>query len=145
MFLLVQLLWGLFSISSMEDYVFHNKINFMESANIPAQEMSALEDLYVSTNGNEWNWRNSSFGIPWNFTANCNPCTENWQGIVCTFYPSSSTQHVIEISLSDYNLYGTLPPSLINLNKLDQLNVPQNHLYGKFLYISFILMYIINT
>ena len=64
MFFLVQLIWGVLSVSKMEEYVFHNKITIMESANIPGQEMSALQDLYVSTNGNEWDWRNSSFGIP---------------------------------------------------------------------------------
>ena len=107
MFFLVQLIWGVFSISNTEEYVFHNQITMTESDNIPAQEMSALQDLYVSTNGNEWNWRNSSYGIPWNFTDNSDPCTEQWQGVTCRLYPSSSTQHVIELSLSDYNLNGT--------------------------------------
>ena len=144
-FFLFQLVWGVFSISSMKEYVFHNKINMMDSANISAQEMSALQDLYVSTNGNEWNWRNASYGIPWNFTTNSNPCTENWQGVTCRLYPSSSTQHVIELSLSDYNLNGTIPTSLINLTELEQFLVSHNYLYGKLMYISFILMFIINT
>ena len=112
MFFLVQLIWGVLSVSKMEEYVFHNKITIMESANIPGQEMSALQDLYVSTNGNEWNWRNASYGTPWNFTVNSNPCTEQWQGVTCRLYPSSSTQHVIELSLSGYNLNGTLPTTL---------------------------------
>ena len=108
MFFLVQLMWSVFSVSNNEDYVFHNKITMMDSANIPVQEMSALEDLYVSTNGAKWYVR----GIPWNFTANSNPCTENWQGVTCSLYPNSSTQHVIELSLSGYNLNGTLPTTL---------------------------------
>ena len=134
-FFLVQLVWGVFSISSMEEYVFHNKINMMDSANIPAQEMSALQDLYVSTNGNEWDWHNSSFGIPWNFTANSNPCTENWQGVTCRFYSNISTQHVTKLLLPDSNLYGTLPSSLMNLNKLELFIISHNHLYGKLLYL----------
>ena len=145
MIFFVQLMWGVFSVSNNEDYVFHNKITMMESANIPAQEMSALQDLYASTNGNEWNWRNEYLGIPWNFTDNSNPCTENWQGVTCRLYPSSSTQHVIELSLSDYNLNGTIPTSLINLTELEQFLVSHNYLYGKLMYISFILMFIINT
>ena len=135
MFFLIQLMLGVFSISNTEEYVFHNQITMTESDNIPAQEMSALQDLYVSTNGNEWNWRNSSYGIPWKFTANSNPCTEHWQGVICSFYSSNSNKHIIELSLPDYNLYGTLPTSLMNLNKLELFNISHNHLYGKLLYL----------
>ena len=122
---------NVFSISDIEEYVFHNEIIMVESENIPAQEISALQDLYVSTNGNEWNWRNTSYGIPWNFVENCNPCTEHWQGVTCRLYPNNSTLHVIEIALSDYNLNGTLPSTLKNFIKLERLIISINHLYGK--------------
>ena len=119
-FILVQLMLNGFSI-----------LNMVESATVPAEEISALQDLYMSTSGNEWNWHDASDGVPWNFTANCNPCVENWQGVTCKLDPNSSSQHIIMLSLNNYNLHGTLPTSLMNITKLEQLIMSNNNLYGK--------------
>ena len=130
-FFLVQLMLGILSMSNVkEEHVFHRSYK-LESENIPAQEISVLQDLYISTNGNEWIWRDASYGIPWNFTANCNPCVENWQGVTCKLDPNSSSQHIIMLSLNNYNLHGTLPTSLMNITKLEQLIMSNNNLYGK--------------
>ena len=120
MFLFMRLM---FATSDMEMYV-----DQTATQNIPEQEISALHDLYISTNGDNWNWQNSSYGVPWNFTANCNPCAEDWQGISCSH---GSPLHVIIISLASYNLNGILPASVMNITELTQFDVSNNYLNGK--------------
>ena len=131
---IVQIVLRIYSTSINETRIYKNKINLLQSDNIPAEEILSLQDLYLSTNGNNWNWRAPLYGIPWIFTANCNPCNENWQGVTCKFDPSSSSQHVVELSLSFYNLNGTLPSSLMSLTKLEQFVVSRNHLFGKLIF-----------
>eukprot|EP01033_Poteriospumella_lacustris_P018624 gene18624-13409_t len=45
----------------------------------PPSEISALQALYTSTNGDIWHWRTpySFYGYPWNFTATANPCDQS--------------------------------------------------------------------
>ena len=53
------------------------------SNTFPQGEFQALYDLYMSTNGDSWDW--PSPGKIWDFTEpNPNPCYENWQGITCS-------------------------------------------------------------
>ena len=118
-FILVQLMLNGFSI-----------LNMVESATVAAEEISALQDLYISTNGNEWNWHDASYGVPWNFTANCNPCEENWQGVTCRSYPNTASQNIIKLSLKNYNLQGTLPATLTELTKLENIILSYNYIYG---------------
>lgn len=41
--------------------------------NIPDNERNALFDLYQSTNGINWNWKNETiYGLKWNFTNSGN-------------------------------------------------------------------------
>lgn len=127
LFFLVQLLLDVLSILIMEEF---NYLQVHTIKSIPPQEISALQDLYLSTKGNKWYWRDKLYGIAWNFTVNCNPCEERWQGVTCSTIQNKS-QHVVGISLEYYNLNGTLPTSLMNITKLEQLIVSNNHLYGK--------------
>lgn len=57
--------------------------------NIPKSEFQALEDLYNSTEGENWYWfaNEELTGIPWNFTGGYeahNPCEEGWQHLECS-------------------------------------------------------------
>lgn len=72
-----------------------------------------MNDLYVSTNG--YNWEN--FGVPWNFANNSDPCVNHWEGITC----DSSNSNITILNLSGYGLLGTLPESIGNLTSLTQL------------------------
>lgn len=57
---------------------YFNNINALNFT-IPTNEFIALEDLYRSTNGTYWIWKNETIaGFKWNFTSNISPCL--WQG-----------------------------------------------------------------
>ena len=50
-------------------------------------EYFALKDLYDSTGGPNWVWKNESdFGRKWHFESSTkiNPCDEGWQGLLCS-------------------------------------------------------------
>ena len=95
--LLARLVVGILSISNREDNVHQSRISLTEYENTDAQEILALHELYLSTSGDEWTWYDLSYGIPWNFTANCNPCGQEWQGVTCKSYPGSPHQHITGI------------------------------------------------
>jgi len=92
--------------------IYHN------NRNIPSYERQALYDLYVSTDGDDWKYQDGDDGH-WNFTdPDANPCSSSdpWQGLNCTFISSESSSYyyISEITLSDYNLQGTIPESIGN-------------------------------
>ena len=86
--------------------------------NIPSHERQALYNLYISTNGDDWIYRDGNAGH-WNFTdPDVNPCSPSdpWQGLNCTVISSDTSNyynyHISEIMLSEYNLRGTIPESI---------------------------------
>ena len=81
--------------------------------------------------GDNWSWRNNSVGIHWNFTASTNnPCGDHWQGITCALPPPFIYSRIIGLALPDFNLTGTIPDSIANLEYLHELNFMHNHLNG---------------
>ena len=123
-----------------------------QQSQISTSEISALHDLYESTQGNSsWAWLNESeFGSIWDFSQDVdgsylsNPC-DHWQGIecitseggVCNISSSSllSSQEVNEvcyiskINLFEYNLTGSVPDSLgYSLSRLQELTLWRNKL-----------------
>lgn len=101
---------------------------------LPSTELQALFDLYDFTGGDDWKWLQpySENGIKWvygNYSAN--PCTESWQGVVCTTNCTVSPCNVQEIELYSRNLMGSLPQSLSNLTYLQLLDLYDNHLTGE--------------
>jgi Leucine-rich repeat (LRR) protein len=96
------------------------------SGNLPTSQFNALYDLYYSTNGPSWSWKPSA-EKHWNFTeVDPNPCSENWQGVVC----ASCNCTVTELRLEQYNLSGTLPASIDAWFDLNTLDLNGNHLTG---------------
>jgi Leucine-rich repeat (LRR) protein len=89
-------------------------------------ELDFLEELYISTNGSNWDWRNATYGSHWNFTGINNPCLQNWQGISCSVCNCT----VESLSLVSYNLVGTLPESIGNMSSLLSLSLDSNKIYG---------------
>ena len=115
--LVVHYLYYAFAIENdVSGYNFLTSTNF-DNKNIPSHERQALHDLYVSTNGDDWIYQNGDEGN-WNFTdPDVNPCSSSdpWQGLNCTVIFSDSSSyyyHISEISLSDYNLRGSLPVTI---------------------------------
>jgi Leucine-rich repeat (LRR) protein len=108
--------------------LFNAMYRVMAVPNVPTYELQALQDLYDSTNGNEWYWR--PLEPQWSFAQHVNPCAPVWQGITCTL-PSPGTIYYIEkILLSGYNLNGTLPLSVGNFTLLTELDVSANSFLG---------------
>ena len=100
---------------------------------IPDYEMQALKDLYDSTGGDNWRWKN--YGVQWDFTnGNKLQCTADdytsWQGLTCTYNSSNDLFHVTSINLRwwYYNLNGTLPDSLGQLSELNYLQLDSESL-----------------
>jgi hypothetical protein len=96
--------------------------------NIPSHERQALYDLYTSTNGDDWIYLDGDLGH-WNFTdPDVNPCSSSdpWQGLSCTVIssePSNYYCYISEITLSDFNLRGTIPESIGSLHVFTSLDV----------------------
>jgi len=98
------------------------------ASNIPATEWQALFDLFNSTGGASWHWREATTDIPWNFTSSANnPCTNHWQGVTCNRLPP---YHVEQLVLSAYNLTGTLPSSLSAFTYINLLDLSHNKITG---------------
>jgi hypothetical protein len=96
----------------------------------PSAQLAALNDLYTSTKGYQWIWRQGEgTGAIWNFTLpDSNPCVDQWQGINCTL---GTTEYVVSIlRLYNYRLEGALPASIGNLQNLTELILDNNALTG---------------
>jgi Leucine-rich repeat (LRR) protein len=122
-------------------------LEFCSSFCLPLNETISLYSLYNSTQGDQWNWRNEDlYGPRWDFTQSLfeiDPCEGNnstWQGLVCCGInfqspcPGTVTDmsecHVLDISLPDYRLSGTLPCSICDFPSLQILKLGGNLLRG---------------
>jgi len=72
-----------------------------------------LEELYISTNGGEWTNNEG-------WLQDGDVCS--WYGITC----DSDNVNIIEINLSENNLYGTPSPLIFNIPRLTTLNLSSN-------------------
>jgi len=85
-------------------------------AEIPSEELAALDDLYQYTNGDNWNQNDH-----WNDSDACNRF-----GVTC----NTDHSHVVGINLFGNNLQGKLPESLKNLSELNTLILVNNIISG---------------
>jgi len=80
-------------------------------------EISALEDLYWSTNGPHWtdnkNWLNGD------------PCTNKWVGVVC-----DPRGHIVELFLNNNQLRGSIPATIGILDDMYEMSLDSNQLSG---------------
>ncbi len=82
---------------------------------IPPEERAALEQIYASLNGDDWN-DNSN----WLVTAD----ESLWYGV------QIENCHVVALFLSDNNLDGAIPPELVNFFQLRELWLDNNKITG---------------
>jgi hypothetical protein len=103
---------------------------------IPENQYNALEDFYNATNGAFWKWdvaRASRNFTMWNFTTRANPCSDNWQGLLCNCTGLEQTHCTISrISLPGYNLSGSIPNSFDAFTDLIQLTLQNNSIRDPF-------------
>jgi Leucine-rich repeat (LRR) protein len=94
--------------------------------------VEALQLLFNSTHGDQWQWKNESTNGPkWSFSSpQVDPCNDNdiaWQGITCSSLPNICNLHSCQIKsliLNNYNLQGTLPSQFfVQLSTLTMLEI----------------------
>ncbi|RYG69271.1 hypothetical protein EON64_03140 [archaeon] len=101
------------------------------AVDVPQSEAEALQAIYNSTYGAEWNWRPDSYGLRWNFsTVTVDPCS-GWQGVTCGSVSGDPLLHVFNITLPSYNMTGSLPNQIADLIYLDFLDLDYNLIGGK--------------
>ena len=93
------------------------------NCNMSSIQYSALQDLYTSTNGPNWD---PDCNFNWLFSSSTNmvgssPC--HWPGITC-----NSQCEVTSLSLGECNLHGSIPSSIGNLVNLTSLSLYDNSL-----------------
>ncbi|EDN70504.1 conserved hypothetical protein [Beggiatoa sp. PS] len=94
---------------------------------IPQMECEALVALYTSTDGPNWE---DSANNNWNMTNT--PC--NWKGVTCEAGHVTSVDRKYDSGCNyeehNYNLNGSIPSKIGNLNQLVHLDLACNHLTG---------------
>ena len=98
---------------------------------ISLAELNALEFLYNSTNGQNWNWTKQ--GAIWRFPAYVSdPSAYSWQGlkIVVSSGGGGGQCEVQQLNLQTYNLLGTIPQQISALTGLTYLRLNLNKLKG---------------
>lgn len=96
------------------------------STTFPSSQLQALSDLYYATNGPNWSYGNC-YAEHWNISdEGVNPCVNNWCGVSC----DDNLTTVTYLKLESYNLQGTIPSSLIQLEDLQTLYLNDNLLHG---------------
>ncbi len=81
---------------------------------MPSIQLSALYDIYNSTNGENWKY-GALNGAPWDFSQpDPNPCTEGWAYISCDT-PCSTVRR---LQFDTANTNGTIPSSIGNITTL---------------------------
>lgn len=95
-------------------------------------EYNSLQELYDSTYGKNWNWKNESLnGYIWDFSYgfnNSNVC--NWQGINCICDNLLNFCYIDKLNLQNYNLNGRLTNLTLNLYNLTYIGFNNNNLIG---------------
>lgn len=121
-----------------------NCCNFIVANTYPG-DYSALQALYIATDGENWNWLPSDIGSKWNFNGTSDPCVDKWQGVICTSnYVSCATQtcFVHDLYLPEYGLHGTLPQELGNFAALAGIYFQDNSITGaSVLLLCYVLTY----
>jgi hypothetical protein len=91
--------------------------------------MEALEDLYLATDGDNWDCEDRP-GNPWVFSETANPCEDDWIGVTCNSDTTHQVYHITNITLGGCSLVGTIPRSVGRLTKMAALSLPFNYLHG---------------
>ena len=84
----------------------------------PREQQLALEAIFNSTNGENWQMVRNNW-------LSGDPCTARWSGVSC-----NTQKIIVSLNLARFGLSGTIPPELGDLSGLESLNLAQNGLQG---------------
>ena len=100
------------------------------SGSISLQEFDSLWFIFNSTHGDNWRWHSNESLTRWNFSLGVDsPCSIPWQGISCTRLQGACA--ITGLTLTHYNMSGTLPPQIDGLSLLVTLDLRFNHISGR--------------
>lgn len=111
--------WAVIILAYAAQLFFHATATAASYADV---QLSGLEALYNSTNGQGWTvstgWRDSSIGV----------CS--WYGVTCN--GDASDENVTGLSLPDNGLVGDISGAeeLVNVTSLEEVDLSGNRLYG---------------
>jgi Leucine-rich repeat (LRR) protein len=114
------------------------------AGNISIGEYSALQSLYVATNGPLWTWPEQTTVLNksvnhWIFPSTvASPCASNntWYGLNCSVATVEKEGDdgvlcsITGLSLLNMSLFGSIPDSLSELSSLQSIVLDYNSLYG---------------
>ncbi|XP_024160837.1 probable leucine-rich repeat receptor-like serine/threonine-protein kinase At3g14840 [Rosa chinensis] len=98
---------------------------------LPEDEVEALKDIAKTLGKTNWNFSADPCGNDYGW-ANLNPVKGSEDAVTCncTLVPNSTVCHVTSIVLKSQNLLGKLPPELIRLPYLQEIDLTRNYLNG---------------
>lgn len=101
---------------------------FVCAGHTSLSNINALQDIYNAANGSGWNWGQLP-GMQWVFNSTADPCQDDWQGVQCDGCSYDLIPcNITKLSLPNYNMQGSLSPSLCNLLNLTNVTLSSNNL-----------------
>ncbi|KAL6202015.1 hypothetical protein ACLB2K_025726 [Fragaria x ananassa] len=98
---------------------------------LPEDEVEALKDIAKTLGKTNWNFSADPCGSAYGW-ANLKPVKGSEDAVTCncTLVPNSTVCHVTSIVLKSQSLPGKLPPELIRLPYLQEIDLSRNYLNG---------------
>lgn len=109
---------------------------------LSSDDYEILYSLYNATNGEQWSYAVNYSSSPWVFDGEIldDPCENDWYGVKCgilntqhevTCPPFRRECYVVQLSLGNSNLNGSLPHNFFDLHSLQDLNMTDNTIGGR--------------
>ncbi|GLT52536.1 hypothetical protein SLA2020_258710 [Shorea laevis] len=103
-------------------------LRFAESK-LPQEEVDALQQIVSTMGSTYWKFNGDSCEVEMVGLTDVSP-KNSAQEIGCDYEENSTISHVVKIVLKGYNLPGQLPPQLVKLPHLREIDFAYNYLSG---------------
>jgi hypothetical protein len=104
------------------------------NCSIPAEQFNVLEEMFTTMGGDQWRWDPLlSNSTVWSFpNALSAPCTDEWQGVDCTYVQDESDHNcsITSLVLQSFRLRGCLPDAIGQIPTLQRLKLADNVVIG---------------
>uniref|UniRef100_A0A7N2LQV3 Leucine-rich repeat receptor-like serine/threonine-protein kinase n=1 Tax=Quercus lobata TaxID=97700 RepID=A0A7N2LQV3_QUELO len=107
-----------------------NKVEAQAPGSLPANKVEALQEIATQVGKKDWNFKvNQCNDSSWITPASSQRPLYN-NSIVCNCSNTGGVCHMVSIFLKGKNLAGILPPSLVKLPNLKEIDLNRNYLSG---------------